>query len=214
MLSKNRFKRLTIVMLLPLLLLGAWFAQSGISKFFPAYYNAECGREMCTSWESSTPPNWEAGLYIGNPLSGGAALTGQFAAWLIPDGETERKFFSPPQGRPDGGPCYLEYFEKLDRTDLRQVPRTTRTVRDFFQLTCGQNSLDSFRFEDRNLQIALVDYAIANADNKAEFQKTQSRRKILGFVVPFALYILSALLAYIISKLLRFVWHGCKTSRV
>jgi hypothetical protein len=209
MFNRSRQKRFAIVAMFPLLLMGIWLFNGGVKRFVRSHYIASCTDGKCSSFAADEASNPADGIYLDSPFGNGARLEGNLVAWIVRDGAADREFLSIPAQRADGSACSLTYSEKMEQMANSGGKLTTvGIIKDVFSLQCGTASIATFRFADRDVQIALVNQLIENADNRALFYLNQRRIALALFFAPFLAFGLIWIVVLLLRRVLNFVWTG------
>jgi len=214
MLNKNQKKRLIIVSIIPLILLGIWCAEIGHKKFFKSNYFAQCTKSgNCVSHETEEPAYYEtmySGIFLGNPF-GGTALEGGINEPIILATTNTEKLLTIPSKRSgrDFG-CFIQYSKQFDTLEtVNEVAKVTSSLFDTFNLDCGPYSpKDRFRFKNKDVHDGIVAAIYKDQELRGEFYDRQKRRSIAAFFAPFVVFFGSWFLLSLMSSVLRFIRYG------
>lgn len=208
--NKNQIKRLYLVLLLPLLLLGWWMAEEEI--LFEKNHVVSCVEEngafRCISYRKKLEEKRKDLLkYGGVYLYYGARLEDGFDETVadLKTGVVKRLEISPAVGAAerwtDGeyGPCSLEYSVDANGG-----------ATDVWSMTCGGHGGSPFRFVDRKVNEKYHTLVDLVKIEKLKFADLPIKVYIGSILFPPVLLLFALGLIYLLTKIALFIRYGGK----
>lgn len=216
--NRQQFKRLTIVLVIPLLLLGAWLAES--SPFIDKEYHANCMESSsdfsCYPISARTRLREWGGVYldlgfvavklqkgfehsiviVGGHVRG---FENGVATTLAKDGALENLYISPDGGLTDAGlerTCYLGFYKMQSNGELS------------WQLRCSGEEQIGFTFQDPNVDKKFRKVYASELERRNDYWRFMQAVYYISIFVPLLAYFLLAAFFWMAIKLVNFIIHG------
>lgn len=236
-LNKQQLRRFHLVALIPLLLLGVWFADGEFENYFPTKLWSYCSLDGgCRFFKSVNEMDSDDGINFKLPVVG---------VW---DGGINQSFeshdFSPAKfngsidepilsiqgnvasrliiNRNDRHPFYSESFNGCDFYQIKVVSIENSSAgvatkagdskaapyTDIFNFDCGAKSKNWFIFTNPEVQRQYINLFETHRRNMLEHKKEVARYNLISFFVPLILYFLLFSAILLVNSVIRFVRFG------